>query len=107
VPALRPGTLVDLADPGVIAPVVDRAPAVQYPPIALRQRVEGVVQITALVDERGNVIEAKVVSAPVVRAGLTEAAVDSVKRRRYRPATKGGVPVRVWIPVTVRFELPR
>jgi TonB family protein len=106
-PALRAGTLVDLDDPGVIAPVVDRAPPVSYPPIALRQRVEGVVQLTALVDERGNVTDARVVSAPEIRAGLTEAAIQSVKRRKYRPATKGGVAVRVWIPVTVRFELPR
>jgi hypothetical protein len=30
-----------------------------------------------------------------------------VKKRRYRPATKDGVPVKVWMSVRVRFELPK
>jgi protein TonB len=99
--------LVNLADPGVIAPIVERAPPPVYPPIALRQRVEGTVQVNALVDERGVVADTQIVAGPGGRSGLAEAAAETVRKRRYRPATKDGVPVRVWIPVTVRFELPR
>jgi TonB family protein len=106
-PAIKPGTLVALTDPGVVAPVVDRQPQLSYPPIALRQRVDGVVELSVLVDEKGNVADATVITPAGGRAGLNEAAVENVKRRRYRPATKDGVPVRVWVPVRVRFELPK
>jgi TonB family protein len=103
----RPGTLVNLSDPGVIAPVVEKTPPLQYPPIALRQRVEGTVELNVFVDERGNVSDAQVVQAAGGKAGLNEAAVENVKRRHYRPATKDGVPVKVWMSVRVRFELPK
>jgi TonB family protein len=106
VPPVRAGTLVNLSDPGVIAPVLDRAPAATYPPIALRQKLEGTVELNVLVDERGNVAETLVISGAGGRSGLNEAAVDSVRRRRYRPATKDGVPVKVWLPVRVQFRLP-
>jgi protein TonB len=91
----------------VIAPVVEKTPLLQYPPIALRQRVEGTVELNVFVDERGNVGDAQVVQAAGGKAGLNEAAVENVKRRHYRPATKDGVPVKVWMSVRVRFELPK
>jgi TonB family protein len=105
-PALRPGALVNLSDPGVIAPVVERQPTLQYPPIALRQRVEGTVELNVLVDEKGSVADAQVITGSGGKAGLNEAAVENVKRRRYRPGMKDGVPIKVWIPVRVKFELP-
>jgi TonB family protein len=106
-PAPKPGTLVNLSDPGVIAPVTQSAPALRYPPIAERQKVEGIVELNILVDERGNVVEALLVTPAGGKSGLNEAAVENVKKRRYRPATKDGVPVKVWFPVSVRFVLPR
>jgi TonB family protein len=105
--AIRPGTLVNLSDPGVVAPVPDRAPPLQYPPIALRQRVEGTVELNVLVDEKGGVLDAQVIAGAGGKIGLNEAAIENVKRRRYRPATKEGVAVKVWIPVRVRFTLPK
>jgi hypothetical protein len=33
--------------------------------------------------------------------------MDAVKKYRFRPATKDGVPVKVWYPVKVAFILPR
>jgi TonB family protein len=104
---VRPGTLVNLSDSGVLAPVAERTPPLQYPPIALRQRVEGTVELNVLVDERGNVSDAQIVQAAGGKAGLNEAAVENVKRRHYRPASKDGVPVKVWMSVRVRFELPK
>jgi TonB family protein len=106
VPALRAGTLVNLSDPGVIAPVAERTPQLNYPPIALRQRVEGTVELNVLVDERGNVVDAQIVSGAAGKAGLNEAALDNVRKRKYRAATKEGVVVKVWVPVRVQFKLP-
>jgi TonB family protein len=104
---VKPGTLVAITDAGVVPPVVDRQPSPPYPPIALRQRVEGVVELNVLVDEKGNVADVVVVTPAGGKAGLNEAAVENVKRRHYRPATKDGSPVRVWVSVRVRFELPK
>ena len=59
VAALKPGTLVQLSDPGVIAPVPLATPALQYPPIALARRIEGRVEVSVLVDERGTVVDAQ------------------------------------------------
>ena len=106
-PVVRAGTLVNLTDPGVVAPVVERAPTPRYPPIALRQRVEGTVELNVLVDENGGVVDAQVIAGSGGKVGLNEAAIENVRGRRYRPATKEGVPVKVWIPVRIRFTLPR
>jgi TonB family protein len=106
VPAIRPGTLVNLSDPGVIAPVPTFTPQLSYPPIAQRQRLEGTVELNVLVDERGMVVDAQVVQGAGGKAGLNEGAIENVKKRKYRPATKDGVPVKVWVPVRVQFKLP-
>ena len=104
--ALRPGTLVNVSDPGVIAPILEKKPQLAYPPIALRQRVEGTVSLNVLVDERGNVTDAQVLSTGGGKSGLPEAAADYAKRWKYRAATKDGVPVKVWTEVKVVFKLP-
>ena len=103
---VRVGTLVGLDDPGVIGPILEKKPPLAYPPVALRQRVEGSVDLSVLVDERGNVTEARIVSAGAGGAGLPEAAADYARKWKYRPATKDGVAVKVWKPVTVVFKLP-
>jgi TonB family protein len=104
---VKPGTLVGISDAGVVGPVAERQPRLAYPPIALWQKVGGVVELSVLVDETGKVADVTVITPAGGKAGLNEAAVDNVKRRHYRPATKDGVPVRVWINVRVRFELPK
>jgi len=105
---LRPGALVNLSDAGVIPPVLDKdkTQPLFYPQLALRSRVEGTVDLSALVDENGNVIDVKIVKEAGGKWGLNEAALDHVKNRHYRPATKDGIPVKVWIAVRVPFKLP-
>jgi TonB family protein len=106
-PPVKPGTLVDVNENGVIAPVALNKPSFTYPPIALRQRIEGKVDLSVLVDERGGVTDARVVAGAGGRAGLNEAASEYVRRWKFRPATKDGVPVKTWTPVSVVFMLPR
>lgn len=104
-PAIRPGTLVNLSDSGVTPPVATNRPELRYPPIAERQKIEGTVTLNVLVDEKGTVLDVQVTAGAGGKAGLNEAAVENVKLRKYRPATKEGVPVRVWITVAVQFKL--
>jgi polysaccharide chain length determinant protein (PEP-CTERM system associated) len=102
-----PSTLVSLSDPGVVPPTLEKKPVLAYPPMALLHRAQGTVELKLLVDERGNVSDAQVVSEPKGYAGLSEAALEHARTWKYRPATRDGVPVKVWTRVQVRFVLPR
>ena len=91
----------------VVPPILQNAPRLNYPPLALRQRVEGTVEVRAFVDAQGVVTETQVLRGVAGKSGLNEAAVDNVRQRRYRPATRTGAPVGTWITVRVEFRLPR
>jgi protein TonB len=74
----------------------------QYPEIARRARVSGTVEIECVIDTRGFVVDARVVSGHVL---LREAALEAVRRWRYAPTTLNGAPVAVAMSVTVRFGI--
>jgi protein TonB len=74
-----------------------------YPAQARLLRLEGTVILAATVIEDGTVREVKVVEgAPV----LAEAAMDAVKRWRYKPFELDGKPVKNEIGISVEFKLP-
>jgi TonB family protein len=103
---LRPGDLVDSSDPALTQPVLIAEGPKRFPPLAQARRLGGDVDVRALIDENGSVIDAQVVRASPRGVGFEEEAVRTVKGRRYRPATKGGVPVRVWKTFKVTFPKP-
>jgi TonB family protein len=74
----------------------------EYPPEAQAKGIEGTVQLRVIIDERGNVIDAKVVSGNPL---LIPPAIVAVKRYPYRPFTRGGKRVSVSTLVDVPFEL--
>ena len=90
-------------------PVCESCPKPRTPLIAehpiVRSRLQGkqFIVLLVLVDEKGRVAEVKPQGEVEF---LGEAAVGAVRKWRYRPATKDGVPVKVWIGVGIRFELP-
>jgi TonB family protein len=104
-PPVRPGTLVTSEEPGVAPPTLLRDGPVGYPDRARELRAQATVVVRALVDEKGNVAEVTVVQRSGTPLGFDEAAVRRVKGRLYRPATKDGVPVRMWVSVRVEFRL--
>jgi protein TonB len=80
--------------------LVDVAPL--YPDIARAARVEGLVILEATIDERGIVVDARVLrSVPLLDA----AALAALKQWRYTPTLLNGTPVRVLMTVTFRFSL--
>jgi TonB family protein len=89
--------------PGVVEPELASRLSVNYPLAARQERVSGRVVILALVDENGVVQSARVQSGVASRSGVNQAIVDAVKKARFRPATKDGVPVKMYkaIPVDV------
>ena len=66
----------------------------EYPPFARAQRATGSVIVSALIDEQGNVAEVRLIRGVSGTSGLNQAALDNVKRRKYKPATLNGVPVK-------------
>jgi TonB family protein len=103
-PEVRRGELVTLG-PDVTPPKSIKKAFAKYPDAARRQRLEGVVGLSILVSETGQVIDVKVTRSanPI----LDEAAVSAVKEWQYQPATKKGVQVRVWLPVSMSFQAGR
>jgi periplasmic protein TonB len=76
---------------------------IPYPEDARRQRLEGTVVLSVLVDETGKVRSAKVVSGP--GGGLDEAAARAVESFRFRPAMRKGQPVTTQIRYSYTFQL--
>jgi protein TonB len=97
---------VDLTDPAVTRPVLVSETRPRYPPLAQQNGIEGTVAVNALVDENGTVVEVSVVRANPRGLGFEDAAVRHVRTRRYQPATKGGVAVRVRMDFVVEFRRP-
>jgi protein TonB len=76
-----------------------------YPPDARRREVEGVVLLEAIVDTDGRIEPASVKVRESV-ALLDAAAIDAVRRWRFRPGRDhAGAPVRVILEIPVRFVL--
>jgi periplasmic protein TonB len=73
-----------------------------YPPLAKQTHMQGTVVIDAVLDEKGDVIEMKVLSGPPL---LIQAAVDAVRRWKYQPTYLNDEPVQVQLNVTVTFRL--
>jgi TonB family protein len=73
-----------------------------YPPDAMRDRVEGIVIIDAILSADGSVVGAQVLrSVP----DLDQAALGAVEQWKFTPATLNGVPVSAVMTVTVNFRL--
>jgi len=74
----------------------------QYPIIAQTAKVEGTVEVDAVIDEQGNVVQARAVSGPKL---LFAAAVAAVAKWKYEPTTLDGMPVPIQMQVAVVFHL--
>jgi TonB family protein len=73
-----------------------------YPPVAQQARVQGVVIIEAIIDERGEIANARVLrSIPM----LDDAALSAVSQWQFTQTLLNGVPVGVILTVTVNFTL--
>jgi TonB family protein len=76
---------------------------VVYPERALAAHISGTVQLAVLIDENGVVRKPRLVSGHPL---LVRAAMDSVKKWRYRPRYVRGHPTDVLTTVEVPFVLP-
>jgi len=108
VPGGAPGDLPLPAGPlrvggDVTAPVAISQVPPTYPMMARSARVEGEVKLEAVIRRDGTVGDIKVLQG--LRMGCTEAAIEALKRWRFRPGERNGVPVDVYYTLTVGFKL--
>jgi len=75
-----------------------------YPEVAQEGGIEGVVVVQAFIDETGRVKETLILTG-VPNSGLNEAAMESIRKTRFRPAKQREKPVGVWISIPVNFKL--
>ena len=75
----------------------------QYPDEARRARVAGKVVLRIVVDEKGNVEDGEFLRSNPL---FDLAALEAVKKWKYKPATLYGRPVAVFITVVLEFGLP-
>jgi len=74
-----------------------------YPEIAKRAGVQGRVFVKAFVDENGNVQKVELIKG--IGAGCDEAAMEAVKKTKFKPGKQRGKPVRVQVSIPILFKL--
>jgi protein TonB len=73
-----------------------------YPMMARQAHIEGVVVIDAVIDEHGNVVQARVVSGPAL---LIRPALEAYLQWKYEPTYLNGTPVSIRMEAQVYFHL--
>ena len=76
----------------------------KYPEIAQEAGIEGTVFIQAFIDKKGRVIETTIIKG-IPNTGLDEAAIEAIRKTRFRPAKQRERAVGVWISIPVNFKL--
>ena len=74
----------------------------EYPTLARDARIRGIVIVDAVIDEKGNVAQARVVSGHPL---LIAAALRAVLQWKYEPTALNGQPISVVLQVQVHFNL--
>jgi periplasmic protein TonB len=78
------------------------APKPAYPPLAKQARISGVVRLNATIGKDGTILNLTAASGHPL---LVPAALEAVKRWRYKPTLLNGEPVEVLTVIDVNFTL--
>ena len=101
-PSVQEGDVVEFTEldsaPQPLSPM--RA---EYPRLAMQQKAKATVVVSALVSERGDVLEVKILKGDV-RFGFNEAAVRAMRGAKLSAPMKDGKHVRTWRPQTFVFN---
>src|SRR5215831_16524208 len=74
----------------------------EYPAMARQLKIEGSVELEAVVTETGVVEKVNIVSGNPV---LTKPASDAIKKWKFAPFTSDGKAVKALVPVTLSFKM--
>lgn len=90
---------------GIRAPEIVSEMKPQYTRDAMRARVQGGVEMEAVIDATGSVQDVRVLKS--LHPQLDQNAVDALKQWKFRPGTLAGEPVPVVVLVEMTFTLRR
>jgi protein TonB len=82
-------------------PVPVRTVAPDYPEDLRRDGTMGMVVIKCTIDVQGNVIDPEVEKS--TNAGFDKAAVDAVKKWKFKPARQDGNPIAKKVSIPIKF----
>lgn len=77
----------------------------QYTADAMRAKVQGIVELEAVVLPNGTVGDIQVVRSLDRTFGLDQEAIKAVKKWRFIPGTRLGQPVAIWVTIELTFTL--
>ena len=81
---------------------IEAAPPL-YTEVARKERLQGIVILQALINEQGMVEDVEVIKG--LPLGLTETAMEALRKWTFEPATLNGEPVAVFYNLTFNFRL--
>jgi protein TonB len=96
--AYRPGN-------GVESPTILHEKKPDYTADAMRLKVQGVVEVEAIVETDGSVGQVRIVRSLDDRWGLDQKALEAVRQWRFRPGTRQGKPVPVLVNIELTFSI--
>jgi protein TonB len=96
--AMRPGS-------GVVNPTILRDLQPKYTPDAMRAKIQGVVELEAVVGTNGVITEIRVIKSLDRAFGLDEEAIRTAKQWLFRPGRFQGQAVPVLVIIQMEFRL--
>jgi protein TonB len=100
-PVLKPAAKLVRVGSQLKAPRQTYSVNPEYPPLALQARIRGTVVVDAIIDEQGNVVQARAVSGHPL---LIAPALKAVLQWKYEPTSLNGQPISVELQVLVNFK---
>jgi TonB family protein len=100
---MKRGDLIRAGQKGVQAPEIKELPSYSYPQAARGSGRKVTIRLAVLVDENGQVIDARVREGDKSGLGFEEAALEAARKARYFPATRDGVEGRMWTDLELEF----
>lgn len=100
------GPIVNAGEGGDVPyPELIRRVEADYPDAGRKARIDGFVLLQAIINEQGDVVNIKVLSAPAAKYGFREKAIEAVSQWKYKPSIHKGHPVCVRVQFSVDFDL--
>ena len=96
--AFRPGS-------GVSDPTLLRQESPKYTSEAMRAKIQGLVELEAVVLPNGTVGDVRIIKSLDARFGLDQEAISAAKRWLFRPGQLDGEPVAVLVTLILEFRL--
>ena len=100
---LRGAVLV--CEPGVVVPMATRQVKPKYTTAARQAKLQGSVEVVAIVDTDGSIREARILQSLDSQFGLDEEALNAARASAFEPAKLNGAPVRSAVKIVMYFTL--